>query len=83
MSGHNEELRAALRMRHQSVRDFEQLKMGLAEFETSGAQQNALPELVDIAGQLVQLLKSEIELNERLTAFAIGMREAGAIATLS
>jgi hypothetical protein len=80
MKDEPEQLLAAMRARHQAGEQFSSVKARLAEFgELPHLQLRQGSELLDLATKLAQLLATEIELNERLTAFAMGMAQAGAI----
>jgi hypothetical protein len=82
MSERAEQLLAAMRARHGAVVRFSRLKARINEFEElPNIPPQGVPELLEICRSLVFLLKTERELNERLSAFAMGMQEAGAISS--
>jgi hypothetical protein len=80
VSDESDALHAAMRRRHQACEEFSQIQKRLDEFvELDYLQLRRGAELFGIAGRLAQLLRDEMDLNQRLTAFAMGMQEAGVI----
>lgn len=80
VSGERDALLAAMRRRHEAAEEFTRIKARLGEFaELDYLQLRFGPELLRTAERLVQLLSDEVELNQRLSAFAVGMQEAGVI----
>lgn len=82
MSRSPEELLAAMRARHQGVEEFSRLKARLRELDGVGqAAPQRGRELLGMSKSLIRLVEVEMELNQRLSAFAMGMQEAGAISS--
>lgn len=80
MSDESESLRAAMRKRHETAEEFGRIKRRLAQsFELELSEVGVGIELLRLAGRLAQLLQDERDLNDRLSAFAMGMHEAGVI----
>lgn len=80
MSDESDALLAAMRRRHGAAEEFVRLRERLDDFaELDYLQLRRGPELHRIAQRLAELLTDEMELNQRLSAFAMGMQEAGVI----
>jgi hypothetical protein len=80
MSEESDALLAAMRRRHEAGEEFARIQKRLDEcVELDYLQLRRGVELLRIAERLAQLLRDEMDLNQRLTAFAMGMQEAGVI----
>ena len=82
MTETRDKLLSAMRKRQRAALEFDRLTARLAERrERDHPRLVGERELLAIAEALVQLLTNEITLNERLTAWAMGLQEAGTISS--